>query len=54
LRFRAFSVAVKDLEATRALLKKNRIKTKKIAQRLVVDHAPGQGCVIAFEQAGKS
>lgn len=54
LRFRAFSVAVKDLEATHALLKKNRIKTKKIAQRLVVDHAPGQGCVIAFEQAGKS
>ena len=53
LRMRAFSIAVRDLEKTAALLKKNKIKTRKLAQRIVVDHAPGQGCVIAFEQAAK-
>ncbi len=51
LRLRAFSVAVSDLKATAELLKKNKIKAHKYAQRLVVDHAPGQGCTIAFEQA---
>ncbi len=53
LRMQAFSVVVADLKATEALLKRNGIKPRKIAHRLVVDHAPGQGCVIAFEEAAK-
>lgn len=50
LRLRAFSVGVKDLKAVKQHLKKSKIKARKLAQRLVVDHAPGQGCVIAFEE----
>ncbi|WP_075996441.1 VOC family protein [Salaquimonas pukyongi] len=53
LRFRAFSVAVKDLGQTEKLLRKNKVACRRIAQRVVVDHAPGQGCVIAFEEAAK-
>ena len=53
LRFRAFSVAVKNLDKTEKLLKKNKVACRRIAQRVVVDHAAGQGCVIAFEEAGK-
>lgn len=50
LRFRAFSVGVKSLKSLAKLLKKNKIKAKKFAHRLVVDHGEGQGCVIAFEE----
>ena len=50
LRFRAFSVGVRDLGAVANHLKAKKIKARKIAHRLVVDHAPGQGCVIAFEE----
>lgn len=50
LRFRAFSVGVKSLKAVAKQLKKNKVKSRKIAHRIVVDHAPGQGCVIAFEE----
>ena len=50
LRFRAFSVGVKDLKKTAEFLKKSKFKAKKLAHRLVVDHAPGQGCIIAFEE----
>ena len=53
LRFRAFSVAVKNLDKTEKHLKKNKVASRRIAQRVVVDHALGQGCVIAFEEAGK-
>ncbi|MBL1406904.1 MAG: lactoylglutathione lyase [Hyphomicrobiales bacterium] len=49
LRLRAFVIGVRDLEKTEAFLKKSKIKAKTIAGRLVVDHAAGQGCVIAFE-----
>lgn len=50
LRFRAFVVGVKNLVKTAEVLKAGKIKPKKITNRLVVDHAPGQGCVIAFEE----
>jgi len=50
LRLRAFSVGVRSLAKTAAHLKKNKIAARQIAHRLVVDHAPGQGCVIAFEE----
>lgn len=53
LRFRAFSVGVKNLSKTKEYLKKKKIKTKKLGNRLVVAHAPGQSCVIAFEQVTK-
>ncbi len=50
LRLRAFSVGVRDLAAVERHLKSAKIKVARIAHRLVVDHAPGQGCVIAFEE----
>lgn len=53
LRLRAFSIMVEDLKSTEKLLKSNKIKPRRIAHRLVVDPAPGQGCVIAFEEASK-
>ncbi|MCB1385422.1 MAG: VOC family protein [Nitratireductor sp.] len=53
LRLRAFSVAVRDLTVTEKLLKKNKVASRRIAHRLVVPHAPGQGCVIAFEELGR-
>lgn len=49
LRMRAFVIGVRDLEKTEKLLKKSKVKVKKIAGRLVVDHVKGQGCIIAFE-----
>jgi hypothetical protein len=53
LRLRAFSVGVRSLPKTAAFLKKARIPARQLGQRLVIDHAPGQGCVIAFEEVGK-
>lgn len=50
LRFRAFAVGVKSLKAVEKILKKKKIAFRQIAHRLVVDHAVGQGCVIAFEE----
>ena len=50
LRFRAFSVGVKSLKAVEKHLKAKKVACRRIAHRLVVDHAPGQGCVIAFEE----
>jgi len=50
LRFRAYSIGVKSLKTVAKHLKKNKVKARKIAHRLVVDHAPGQSCVIAFEE----
>jgi hypothetical protein len=50
LRFRAFSVGVKSLKKVEKFLKKKKVASRKIAHRLVIDHAEGQGCVIAFEE----
>jgi hypothetical protein len=51
LRFRAVSVACKDLSALEKLLKRKKVANRKISNRIVVDPAPGQGYTIAFEQA---
>ena len=50
LRFRAFIVGVKDLKKTAEVLKAAKIRPARISNRLVVPHAQGQGCVIAFEE----
>ncbi len=52
LRLRATVFAVTDLERTRELFKANAIAYREIAGRLVVDPAPGQGAIFAFEASG--
>lgn len=49
VRLRAAVIAVKDLQATRALFVTNGVAFREIAGRLVVDPAPGQGAIFAFE-----
>jgi hypothetical protein len=51
LRLAGASFAVADLAATERLLKKNRVEYRRIAQRIVVPPAPGQGAILAFEAA---
>jgi len=48
LRAMAVDVTVKDLAATKKLLKANAIACKQIGARLVVPPAPGQGAALAF------
>jgi hypothetical protein len=51
LRLAGASFAVADLAATERLLKRNRVEYRRIAQRIVVPPAPGQGAILAFEAA---
>lgn len=50
LRGRAIVHQVADLAATRALLEGRGVATRTIAGRLLVDEAPGQGAIYAFEE----
>jgi hypothetical protein len=49
LRFEAIVFAVADLGALEARLRAGSIEHRKVCQRVVVDRAPGQGAVFAFE-----
>jgi hypothetical protein len=49
LRGRAIVFRVADLAATARLLAANGVATREIAGRLIVDEAPGQGAICAFE-----
>lgn len=49
IRLRAAVFSVADLDQTRALFSANTIAFREIAGRLVVDPAPGQGAIFAFE-----
>ncbi|MFK7901218.1 MAG: VOC family protein [Nitratireductor sp.] len=51
LRFRGYVIGVRNLEKCEAFLKKSKIKTKMVANRLIVEPALGQSCLIAFEKA---
>ena len=51
LRFRAFVLAVDDIVQTRKFLRRRKVGFSELASgRIVVDHEPGQGCIIAFDQ----
>lgn len=50
LRFRAVLLAVEDIERTDAILAAAGIAVKRIGERRIVDPAPGQGYVLAFEE----
>ena len=51
LRLRAFTLAVKSLDTVAKRLDDQGIGHRRQAGRLVVDPAPGQGALIAFEEA---
>jgi catechol 2,3-dioxygenase-like lactoylglutathione lyase family enzyme len=51
LRLCAFTLAVKDLDAMAKQLDDRNIGHRRQAGRLIVDPAPGQGVLIAFEEA---
>ncbi len=53
LRLRAIVFAVGKLEKVTALLEKNGVAFREHAGRIVVDPAPGQGAVFAFEPKGR-
>ncbi|PWW03914.1 glyoxalase-like protein [Hoeflea marina] len=50
LRGRAIVYRVGDLAATRSMLEGRGVATRTIAGRLLVDEAPGQGAIYAFEE----
>jgi hypothetical protein len=52
-RLRAFTLAVKDLDTVAKRLEDRGIDFSRQARRLIVDPAPGQGALIAFEEAVK-
>lgn len=49
LEFRAVVFGVSDLKSTEQLLKSHKVKFKPRGARLIVDPAPGQGAIFAFE-----
>ncbi len=51
LRAMAFDVEVQDLQKTQKLLQKNKVDSKMIGGRLVVEPASGQGAILAFVEA---
>ena len=51
LRLCAFTIAVNDLDAVAKRLEDRGIDYRRQAGRLIVDPAPGQGALIAFEEA---
>lgn len=51
LRFEAIVFAVADLDRLRAVLNKGAVSARKLGERLIVDPAPGQGVILAFEEA---
>ena len=53
LRLCAFTLAVKDLDIVAKRLDDNSVDHHRQAGRLIVDAAPGQGALIAFEEAAK-
>lgn len=51
LRLEAIVFAVADLDRLRAVLNKGAVSVRKLGERLIVDPAPGQGAILAFEEA---
>jgi len=51
LRFRAVIFATTSLAGVREILKSNGISWRETMKRIVIDPAPGQGAIYAFEDA---